>query len=185
MFRVEIVTVWIATAERMLGADRRAMDEFGVPAKVLMERAGLAIFSAVQKMLPEGGRMTVLCGKGNNGADGLVFARLAKEDGRYQVDCLFAATEDQLGPLCAEQLRISRAQGVQPVFYDDVRWTKRCEHMSCRDLIVDALLGVGARGEVHGPIQEAIAAINRSGVPVISVDLAPRTHSQKSVDDEV
>ncbi|RYG35597.1 NAD(P)H-hydrate dehydratase [bacterium] len=169
--------MWIATAERMLGADRRAMDEFGVPAKVLMERAGMAVFATVQKMLPEGGRLTVMCGKGNNGADGLVFARLAKEDGRYQVDCLLAATEDQLGDLCGEQLRISRAQGVQPIFYDDARWTKRSEHMSCRDLIIDALLGVGGKGEVHGPVQEAISAINRSGVPVVSIDVPSGIHT--------
>ncbi|CAN5458494.1 bifunctional ADP-dependent NAD(P)H-hydrate dehydratase/NAD(P)H-hydrate epimerase [soil metagenome] len=163
--------MWIATADRILNADRRAMDEFGVPAKVLMERAGMAVFAAIKEMLPEGGRLTVLCGKGNNGSDGFVFARLAKEDGRYQVDCLVAAKEEELGGLCAEQLRIARAQGVQPVFYDDARWVKRCEHMSCRDLIVDALLGVGAKGEVRGAVKEAISAINRSGVPVVAVDV--------------
>ncbi len=162
--------MWISTAEHSKQIDKRASEEFGVPAKVLMERAGLAVFDAVKDLLPQGGRITVFCGKGNNGGDGFVVARLAV-DHQFKVDCLVAAEEDALTPEAHEQMRIARAQGVQPIFYSDARWMRKAEGLGCRDLIVDALLGTGARCEVKGPILESIRLINRSGVPVVAVDV--------------
>ncbi|HRJ95489.1 MAG TPA: NAD(P)H-hydrate epimerase, partial [Fimbriimonadaceae bacterium] len=162
--------MWIATAAECRKLDRTAMDEYGVPPVVLMERAGLAVFEVVQEMLPEGGRVSVMCGKGNNGGDGLVVARLASEHG-YHVECLVAARESELSCEATTQLAIARAQGVQPIFYDDPRWLLKADCLGCRDIIVDALLGIGARGEVQGMILEAIRIINRSGVPVVSVDV--------------
>ena len=162
--------MWIATAEHSRYVDRRATDEFGVPANVLMERAGLAVFDAVRELLPEGGRITVFCGKGNNGGDGFVVARVAL-DHHFAVDCLVAADETDLTPDAHEQMRIAQAQGVQPIFSSDARWQRKAECLGCRDLIVDALLGTGARCEVKGVVKEAIQLINRSGVPVVSVDV--------------
>jgi len=162
--------MWIANAERSREIDRRTTTEFGVPAMVLMERAGLAVFDALKQMLPDGGRVTVFCGRGNNGGDGLVLARHALEHG-YHVDCLIAATEDRLSLDATMQLAVSRAQGVSPIFIDDARWIRKADCVGCRDIIVDALLGTGAKGEVTGPILEAIRAVNRSGVPVLSVDV--------------
>jgi NAD(P)H-hydrate epimerase len=162
--------MWISTAEHSKQIDRRASEEFGVPAKVLMERAGLAVFDAVKELLPNGGRISVFCGKGNNGGDGFVVARLAL-DHHFLVDCLVAAEEDGLSPEAHEQMRIARAQGIQPIFYSDARWHRKTDALGCRDLIVDALLGTGARCEVKGSIKESIQLINRSGVPVVSVDV--------------
>lgn len=146
------------------------MEEFGVPPMVLMERAGLAVFEVVKSLLPEGGKVTVFCGKGKNGGDGFVVARHLHQEG-YHVDCLVAAREDELCPETATQLAVARAQGVRPIFIDDARWERKADCVACRDLIVDALLGTGASGEVRGPILEAIRAINRSGVPVVAVDV--------------
>ncbi len=162
--------MWIATSEHSRHIDRRATEEFGVPAKVLMERAGLAVFDAVRELLPTGGRITVFCGKGNNGGDGFVVARVAL-DHQFAVDCLVAAEESDLTPDALEQMRIARSQGIQPIFFSDARWRRKAECLGCRDLIVDALLGTGARCEVKGAIKEAIELINRSGVPVIAVDV--------------
>jgi NAD(P)H-hydrate epimerase len=162
--------MWIATAEHSKQIDRRATEEYGVPAKVLMERAGLAVFDAVKELLPNGGRVTVFCGKGNNGGDGFVVARVAL-DHNFSVECLVAAEEDELTPDAHEQMRIARAQGIQPIFYSDPRWMRKAECVGCRDLIVDALLGTGARCEVKGAIKEAIQLINRSGVPAVAVDV--------------
>jgi NAD(P)H-hydrate epimerase len=162
--------MWIANAEHIRNLDRRATEEFGIPAKLLMERAGQAVFDIVRMLLSDGGRIAVFCGKGNNGGDGLVVARLAKEAG-LGVCCVVAATEDQLSPANAEQLRTARMQGIDPIFAADARWSRKLECLTNMDLVVDALLGTGARCEVKGPILEAIQAINRSGVPVVSVDV--------------
>lgn len=135
-----------------------------------MERAGLAVFDAVKELLPHGGLIGVVCGKGNNGGDGFVVARLAKEIG-FGVYCLVGAEEAQLTVDAVEQMRVMRMQGVDPIYSDDARWPRKLEALGCLDLIVDALLGTGAKCEVKGPIKEAIQAINRSGVPVVSVDV--------------
>ena len=167
--------MWIATSERVREIDRQATEAFGISTRVLMERAGLAVFEAVQEYLHCGGKITVICGKGNNGGDGFVVARLAHEQ-HYEVCCLVAADEQELTEHAREQMNIARAQGVQPVFANDTRWYVKSEHLGCRDLLVDALLGTGATGDVKGKIREAIQAINRSGVPVIAVDLPSGIH---------
>ncbi|MCC6686783.1 MAG: NAD(P)H-hydrate dehydratase [Fimbriimonadaceae bacterium] len=150
--------------------DQIASNDYGVPAMVLMERAGIAVFEAIKEMLPCPGRISVLCGRGNNGGDGFVVARLAHEAG-YDVEVLVAASESQLRDDARTQLAVSRAQGVQPTFYDDPCWSRRLECIAAFDLVVDALLGTGAHGEIKGPIAEAIQAINHSGIPAISVDI--------------
>lgn len=162
--------MWIGTAEQCRELDRRANEEYGVPPVVLMERAGLAVFDAIREMMPECGRVTVFCGKGKNGGDGLVVARHAVEAG-YSIEVLMACLEDELCPDTAMQLAVARAQGVKAFFRNECLWERKAECVGCRDLIVDALLGTGASGALQGPILESIRAINRSGVPVISVDL--------------
>lgn len=161
--------MWIATAERTREIDRSAAERYGLDAKVLMERAGLSVFQSIQEMLPSG-RVTVFCGRGNNGGDGFVVARHCHLAG-YGVDVLVAANESEISPDAKVQLDMARAQGVEPIFADDARFARKAECVGCRDLIVDALLGTGAHNEVRDPIRYAIQAINRSGVPVISVDI--------------
>lgn len=162
--------MWIASSERSREMDCRASDEYGIPAMVLMERAGLAVFDSVRELLPQGGAISVLCGKGNNGADGFVVARLAK-DQDYQVEVLVAATESELMPDALQQFKTTVIHGIQPIFSDDARWQRRIEALGSRELVVDALLGTGSRCELKGPVLEAVRGINRSGVPVIAIDL--------------
>jgi NAD(P)H-hydrate epimerase len=119
--------------------------------------------------------VTVFCGKGNNGGDGFVVARLAR-DHNYHVDCLVAAEESELSKDAAEELQAARAQGLEPLFGSDARWARKAECVGCRDLIVDALLGTGAKCNVRGLIKQAIQAINRSGVPVVSIDVPSGIH---------
>lgn len=162
--------MWIANAEHSRRIDQRASEECGIPAKDLMERAGHAVFDAVREFVPTGARIAVFCGKGNNGGDGFVVARIARDHG-YFVDCIVAAPESEFNGLALEEKEIAKSQGVCMVFSDGEKWAKKLECVAHRDLIIDALLGTGAKSEVRGPIREAIQAINRSGVPVISVDL--------------
>lgn len=135
-----------------------------------MERAGEAVYREVHRLLPDGGRVAFLCAKGNNGGDGFVAARWAHENG-LNVECLVAAEESDLKGEPREQMRKARAAGVNVIFANETRYARRTECLGCRDLIVDALLGTGARSEVKGAIRDAIQAINRSGVPVLAVDV--------------
>jgi NAD(P)H-hydrate epimerase len=162
--------MWIASAHRSREIDRLATTKHGIPASVLMERAGLAVFEAVRQLLPDGGSLAVVCGGGSNGGDGLVAARLAAEAG-YGVECLVACHESGLSKGAATQVALARAMGLQPVFHGEEPWDLRMGSLGRHDLIVDALLGTGAKGEVQGPVRDAIRAINGSGIPVVSVDV--------------
>lgn len=162
--------MWIATAEQSRNLDRRASEEFGIPVRILMERAGLAAFASVAQMLPQGGSLAIVCGKGNNGGDGFVVAGEAHHRG-FLVACLVAARRDELTAAADEQRSIAESRGVQCIFVDDAGYESGLVKLGCHDLIVDGLLGTGARGAVGGPIQQAIQAINRAGVPVLSLDL--------------
>ncbi len=174
--------MWIATAAHVRAMDRTASEEFGIPTVVLMERAGLAVFECIKTLLPEGGRVSILCGKGNNGGDGLAVSRLMHDTGRYGVEVLIAAQEGDLSPECQVQLNIARSAGVQPIFTDDARWKRRLDCLGGHDLVIDALLGTGAHGEVHGAVLEAIRGINRSGVPVVAVDVPSGIHTDTGED---
>ncbi len=162
--------MWIATADRIRTIERITASEFGISEGTLIERAGLAVFDAIRQLLPEGGRLAVFVGKGHNGADALVTARLANER-NYRVEVIVAAEEHELAPITHHQWSMLRARGVDAVFPGDARWKKRAEMLHAQDLIVDGLIGLGASGPVRGHIQTAIQAINRSGVPVIAIDV--------------
>lgn len=167
--------MWIADAERSREIDHLAQTEFGIAGSDLMERAGKAVFDAAREMLPDGGRFGVVCGKGNNGGDGFVVARLAKQAGQ-DVQCIVSCPEQNLGPVPADKLRLAREAGVVPVFVGAPNWEEQLNSLRTRDLVIDALLGTGARGEMCGPVVEVIRAVNSSGVPVLAVDVPSGIH---------
>ncbi len=148
-------------AEAMRAIDRWAIDERGVPSLELMERAGIGVARAVEQLAPDG-PVTVLCGKGNNGGDGLVAARLLRDAGR-EVDVLTAGPPEELKGDARENLL--RLPGAPPVQMDFASAD------SSASVIIDALLGTGFAGEPRGAIAEAIDAANACGAPVVSVDV--------------
>ncbi|BBO23133.1 MAG: NAD(P)H-hydrate dehydratase [Fimbriimonadaceae bacterium] len=162
--------MWIASSKHAQDLDALARSKYRLSAATLMERAGKEVFKALKAMLPERGRIAVFCGKGNNGGDGFVVARLAKQAG-YTVDVFVAAKPSELGADCKKQFDKAEKAGIECRFADHPDWEEKLDCLGCRDLVVDALLGTGAKGTVRGPIREAIRAINCSGVPVVSVDI--------------
>ncbi len=162
--------MWISTKSQSQEIDRRAIYDFGIRQEDLMEEAGLAVFNAVCEWLPVGKSIAVACGKGNNGADGFVVARLAQQQG-YAVSCVVAATEFELNEASQLQLKRLRKAGVQPVFCDAPHFFENLATHLDRDLIVDALLGTGAEGLLREPLVTVIQAINESNAEVVSVDI--------------
>ena len=162
--------MWIANVDRTRTLEQKTECEFGICSSVLMERAGLAVFDALRELVPVGGRVLVVAGKGNNGGDGLVVARVALQHG-YRVEILVTCLEVEMTPLCKHQLDAAVIAGLDPVFPNSPCWNKKIDQIGAKDVIIDAILGIGAKKEVHGCVRECIQAINRSGVPVISVDV--------------
>ncbi|HJR44275.1 MAG TPA: NAD(P)H-hydrate dehydratase [Actinomycetota bacterium] len=139
----------VVTPEEMRQADE-AVISAGTSAAVLMERAGRAVARAVLRRLGGryGKRVTVVCGKGNNGGDGFVVARVLAREG-VRVTC--CTTFDHAGAKGAalHHLHLLEAAGVRAVPYEH-------RHVHA-DVIVDALFGTGFYGELEGPARAAVA----------------------------
>jgi ADP-dependent NAD(P)H-hydrate dehydratase / NAD(P)H-hydrate epimerase len=144
----------------MRAVDRWAIEERGIAGIDLMERAGAGVARAVERLAPDG-PVTVVCGKGNNGGDGLVVARLLLDAGREVTVVCVAPPEDFAGDARAN---LDRLSGDGPVRLTEGAFARAV-------VIVDGLLGTGFEGEPRGVVGEAIDAVNAAGAPVVSVDV--------------
>jgi NAD(P)H-hydrate epimerase len=158
----------ILTAAEMREVDRRTI-ESGIPGIVLMENAGLRVVEFLaERFAPlSAQRIVVLCGKGNNGGDGLVVARqlLTRLHPAALHTVLIAPPEDLKGDAAANYRMLIAAGGnVLREFPPEAR---------CATLVIDALLGTGLTGPASGVMLQAVQEINR-GFPlakVVAVDL--------------
>jgi hydroxyethylthiazole kinase-like uncharacterized protein yjeF len=151
----------------MRALDSWAIRERGVDGLELMERAGAEVARAVERLHADG-PVTVLCGKGNNGGDGLVVARLLRDAGRRVTVICTSSPDDFQGDA---QANLERLPGPAPVAWDGADGHWRAATQEGLGVVVDALLGTGFGGEPHGAVAEAIDAINAGGAPVMSVDV--------------
>jgi NAD(P)H-hydrate epimerase len=150
-----------ATEQRAL--DEWAIGERGIPGLDLMERAGEGLTNLVCELAPTG-TIAVVCGKGNNGGDGLVVARLLRVLGRDVRVLLLAAPEELRGDA---RTNCERLPGAPPERFDPAG-------LQGAGAIVDAILGTGFSGEPREPASTAIAAINAAagaGAAVIACDV--------------
>jgi NAD(P)H-hydrate epimerase len=148
-------------AEGMRAIDRWAIEERGVPSLELMEAAGRAVAEAVAELAPAG-PVRVVCGKGNNGGDGFVAARLLREMG-FEVEVLL------LWP--GEELRGDAGVNLER-FGGELVEGDLAARLAGSGAVVDAIFGTGFEGVPREPAASAIAAINGCGAPVVACDIA-------------
>jgi ADP-dependent NAD(P)H-hydrate dehydratase / NAD(P)H-hydrate epimerase len=154
---------------QMRAIDRWAIDEQGIASLELMERAGAGVATEVERLAPDG-PIAVVCGKGNNGGDGLVVARLLRERAR-DVTVICACDPTQLSG--DARANLERLPGERPLQLNQGSAGQALEQAAA---IVDALLGTGFEGSPQGEVAQAIEAVNRAAVnrapaPVVSVDV--------------
>jgi ADP-dependent NAD(P)H-hydrate dehydratase / NAD(P)H-hydrate epimerase len=158
-------------ADAMRAIDRWAIEDRRVPSLDLMERAGAAAARAVEELAPDG-PVTVFCGKGNNGGDGLVVARLLRQAGRPVTVLTVAPPDEFKGDARQNLLRLPGEPPIeverQDAGSDGALGGSRLGGSAA---IVDALLGTGFAGEPHGAVADAIDAINAAEARVVSVDV--------------
>ena len=151
-------------APGMRAADAWAIDERGVPSLELMEAAGEAVAEAVREVA-ETGPVRVVCGKGNNGGDGLVAARLLASTG-HEVDTLLLWPASELSDDAAANLkRLDREPR-------EVAASEVAAALEGSGAVVDAIFGTGFEGAPREPADAAIAAINSCGARVVAADIA-------------
>ncbi len=168
----------IVTASQMQELDRRTIHEAGVPGKVLMERAGIGVVAALEQTFgsPRGKTVTIFCGKGNNGGDGFVVARLLRGKKCKVHVCLLANPRDLKGDAKTMYQRFAKLAGTSKVWASPSE-AKIHQLLGHSDFVVDALLGTGISSPVQDEYRTAIEAISDSGLPAIAVDIPSGIHT--------
>lgn len=153
------------TAAQMREVDRRCIQGIGIPGAVLMNNAGAAVYREIGDLGPVG----VVCGKGNNGGNGYVVARLALLSGRETRVVLTAPVEQITGDAATFLAVYQRLGGRVSVAATEEAASAAVRALGDCVVLVDALLGTGVSGEVRGPIRAAIEAWPR--VFTVAVDV--------------
>jgi ADP-dependent NAD(P)H-hydrate dehydratase / NAD(P)H-hydrate epimerase len=159
----------LVNAEEIRAIERIAIEEMGIPAAKLMERAGRAVADAASGLAGQDGRVVVVCGGGNNGGDGFVAARLLQKEGRG-VLAIGLGKPDRGTPESIAAWKAAEEAGVP------VAGLAALRDFPVRpgDLVVDAILGTGLDRAPEGPLAEAIEAIGAlrdRGARVLAVDI--------------
>ncbi len=166
----QVVHMKIVTSQQMKNIDQRAISEFGIPGPVLMESAAIAIMAEMERFFDglEGLRIGIICGKGNNGGDGLALARRLHIRGvavRAAVLAPFSALREE-AKINLSVLRKTDAQIIPNASASSIT-----DVLQWADIVVDALLGVGLSSPLTGRFAQAVELINASGKPVVAVDI--------------
>src|ERR671934_887825 len=163
----------VLNSAQMRDADRRTIEEIGIPSLVLMENAGRQAVAAMEAVYSDllDRRVAVLCGRGNNGGDGFVIARTLVQRGADVSVFLIGPVTDVRGD-ARVNLEILGRLGVTVVeVADSQAWELHFSEVSNCTLIVDAIFGTGLKSPVSGLIESVIADVNASAIPVVAVDL--------------
>jgi ADP-dependent NAD(P)H-hydrate dehydratase / NAD(P)H-hydrate epimerase len=157
----------VVSSEQMRSIENRVFTKYGIPSNVVMEIAGRQVAVVARRLVEEKhpGPIVVVCGKGNNGGDGLVAARWLKHWG-LAVEAVVWSTFEDLPQDAAAALLSARAVGV-PILMP----AQASEALHDAGLVIDAVLGTGSVGSARGLAAEAVKLINASNRPVLAVDI--------------
>jgi ADP-dependent NAD(P)H-hydrate dehydratase / NAD(P)H-hydrate epimerase len=166
-------TMRVLTARQMREADRRTIEELGVPSPALMENAGREVASAIEQAFPDlvGRRVAILCGRGNNGGDGFVVARLLHQRGVHVSVFLVGRASEVKGDALAN---LERARALDLPIAEigrQLEWERLAPEFARHTLVVDALFGTGLSAPLTGLLAEIVEGVNLAGVPIVSIDL--------------
>jgi NAD(P)H-hydrate epimerase len=165
----------ILTPEQLREVDRLSTEKHGIPSLILMENAGMRVAEVLADRFENLQELTIaiLCGKGNNGGDGLVVARQLIHKNCFPFVFLFAAEEEMKGD-AKTNLNNLKALGYPPtIIASEHDWNEEKLELLDADIIVDALLGTGARQPVEGLYRTVIESLAEDfpRARIVSVDV--------------
>ena len=170
----------IVTTAQMRELDRLTIQKYQTPSLTLMERAGEGIASAILERFARAAKKGVLvvAGKGNNGGDGFVVARLLKKK-RIPCEVALLARRAELTPDAAHNLRawVKLKGKLSEIAADKLELLS--QRIAKNGLLVDAILGTGMKNAVTGLFAETITLMNASGLPIVAVDIPSGMDSDK------
>ncbi len=162
----------IVSVREMREIDRGAIKELGIPGVVLMENAGQSVVSAMEDFfgLENVRKVTVVCGKGNNGGDGFVVSRCLTNQ-KINVDTYIVGDISSFAGDAKRNLDIIKGLGLKPkVLRNRSDLRKLRLSLSDSDIVVDAIFGTGFSGRISGIGEKVVKEMNQSGLNIVSVD---------------
>jgi NAD(P)H-hydrate epimerase len=163
----------ILTAKQINQVDQLTSEQHGIPSSLLMENAGLHLYKTLEKYFKDldSCLIAILCGKGNNGGDGMVVARHLAQRQIHTDVYLLGKVTDVSGDARAN-LDTYLKSGEKIIEVTDAgKWEKISEEFGRYGIIVDALLGTGISKPLEGLYSKVVATINQSEAFVLSVDI--------------
>lgn len=161
----------VLSAGQALALDKKVQEELGIPALLLMENAGRAVCQeALKNIKSRKARIAVFCGKGNNGGDGFCCSRHLLTYG-VKLDIFLAGKINDVKGQAKVNLDIllKMKQRIIELGADNLESLRKTVRKY--NLIIDALLGVGANGQIRGIYPEIIGIINNSQAYILAVDI--------------
>ncbi len=154
----------ILSREEMKNTDQYTMTEFGLSSAILMENAGRNCVEAMLEEIGDEEKFAVIfCGHGNNGGDGFVIARWLHVMGHDPV-IVFLGNEERMSPETATNFSLCKKLDIPVIGLEEL-------DLDEYDIIVDAIFGIGFKGEVSQQYRDVIELINQSCMPIYSVDI--------------
>src|SRR6201997_4377406 len=164
-------TLEVLTAAEMQACDRATTERFGIPSIELMRAAAAAVVDLARSRFPRARRVTVLCGRGNNGGDGMMTARLLAKAG-LEVTTLLLGSQYELKNDAGTAWR-ELSMSPNKFLYEVSSAVELRAHNAAldTDLIIDAVLGTGFKPPMKGLALAAMEWASASSAPFLSLDL--------------
>jgi NAD(P)H-hydrate epimerase len=159
------------TVKEMKSIDNRAITRHGIPGLLLMENAGRGVARVIENRFDLSGnpKVTIVCGTGNNGGDGMVVCRHLRAAGAL-AKCFLLGKKQKLRGDAKTNLDILESTGFHVVEMESSLSREFTEHLQQSDLIVDAIFGTGFQGGLKGLTARVVERICSSGIPIVAVD---------------
>lgn len=164
----------VLTAAEMQACDRATTERFGIPSIQLMRNASAAVAEIALQHFPSARRITVLCGRGNNGGDGMMAARLLAQAGCEVAVLLLASPADLKGDAAIAWTELGSA-ACRKIIVEDAAEFTRYDDLLHADLLIDAIVGAGFQPPLKGLALAALEWVRGGSVPtpapILAVDL--------------
>jgi len=178
----------VLSAAEMQACDRATTERYGVPSLKLMRAASTAVANFAREQFPNAHRVTVLCGRGNNGGDGMMTARMLATAGLKVTTVLLGSAEGMAGDAAAAWRELaSPAHGMIHVVKSEHELPQYKTALDT-DLLIDAIVGTGFAPPLRGLPLAALEWIRSSSAPILAIDLPsgwPADFSSGSFDGPV
>lgn len=168
----------VVRAEKIKYIDNVMVMDYGISPETLMENAGRNVAGEVINYVKENidkdlndVKISVFCGRGNNGGDGLVCARYLKEKGANVKIYIIAPSEKGYGELVVKNLERAKEKNIPIKLVSFENYEQVSDEIKDDDLLVDALLGISISGKPAGIMKKIIQLMNKSGKDIISIDI--------------